>query len=443
MIFLIMVLVAAAVFSGLLGNWNDVFIIGIILAFNQTLDAFHRWKTWRILTQVNKLAGHDVYEVDSTVKIHSARRAHKIVAWITGIITGLIVCVLVFAWYAHLFSYDLVLGLMAFLVAVVPESLPLVITALLLRHAVELARGGLVIRRLHAIEQFGGAQVLLLDAHSRTQCCDAPNIAANAAALNMRIIVEPNEQIDHERVVAVSDRSVDADVTIAWATNGADGVLTGSSCAAIEHAIISGRRACAAIRRVFLYLFSCNLAEALIVLLALLCGQPFPLTAVQLLWVNVLTDGLMDMALIHERDERLPMQPVHITTPNLIVHIVLLAVVQVASCLTVFYLCMPRGLVYARTMVLLTVIGAQWFNAWNCRSEYSNVFKLNVRLNYWLVVETVALVVLQIIIFTVAPLRTLFGLVPLDFADVILSTMAASSVLFIGQLYVFLKCIRE
>jgi Ca2+-transporting ATPase len=83
----------------------------------------------------------------------------------------------------------------------------------------------------------------------------------------------------------------------------------------------------------------------------------------------------------------------------------------------VFRALYTTDLAYARTMTLQVMAMYQWFNAWNCRSEHTSLFKLGFFANRWLILATSLVLGLQMIILYVPFMRELFKTVPLSFCD--------------------------
>ena len=84
----------------------------------------------------------------------------------------------------------------------------------------------------------------------------------------------------------------------------ADMIVLDDSFSSIVEGVKEGRCAYSNIRKVVSLLLSCGLSEVLFFTLAIICDLPVPLVAIQLLWLNIVTDGLQDMALSFEREEK-------------------------------------------------------------------------------------------------------------------------------------------
>src|SRR3990172_668581 len=118
-------------------------------------------------------------------------------------------------------------------------------------------------------------------------------------------------------------------------------VLTDDNYASIVAAVEQGRVIYANIRKFVFYLLSCNLAEIAVIFLATLAGLPSPLTPIQLLWTNLITDGAPALALgvergdpeIMEQPPRPPAEPVinRSMRPGVAVQAVAIAAVTLAA----------------------------------------------------------------------------------------------------------------
>ena len=80
-------------------------------------------------------------------------------------------------------------------------------------------------------------------------------------------------------------------------------IIIDNDFTSIVEGIKEGRVAYANIRKIILFLISCGLAEVLFFTLSILFNLPMPLLAIQLLWLNVVTDGIQDLALSFEKSE--------------------------------------------------------------------------------------------------------------------------------------------
>ena len=213
------------------------------------------------------------------------------------------------------------------------------------------------------------------------------------------------------------------------AKQAADLVLLNDSFINIVDAIEQGRHIFYTLKRIILYFFSTNMGEVLIVLFALMTSLitgsdlPLPITAVQILWLNLVTDGFLDVGLSMEPKEPDLLKNFWLTKKQRLIDSQLL--------LTMLYMSIPMGigslfvflhyykldLAHARTMTLITMAMYQWFNAWNCRSEKRSLFELGLFSNRWLIAVMALVLFLQTAIVYIPFMRHIFKTVPLSEND--------------------------
>ena len=207
------------------------------------------------------------------------------------------------------------------------------------------------------------------------------------------------------------------------AKQASDVILLNDSFVYVVKAIEQGRHIFYTLRRVVLYFFATNMAEILIVLFALSFMLPVPITAAQILWLNLVTDGFLDIALSLEPEEaglldaRWLARKRRLVDGALLSKTLFMAVPMAVGSLLVFYANYTVDLTYARTMTLLTMAMYQWFNAWNCRSERLSILQSGLFTNRWLLVATTFVLLLQIMLIYAPFMHTIFKTVPLTWSD--------------------------
>ncbi|MDP4038484.1 MAG: cation-transporting P-type ATPase [bacterium] len=198
------------------------------------------------------------------------------------------------------------------------------------------------------------------------------------------------------------------------AKQAADIILLDNNFAAIVEAIRYGRGIVTNIRKMVSYLFATSLAEILTVLSALVVGLPLPVTALQILWINLVTDGVTVIPLGLEPMEKDLMQtkPQSKTAPLLsrqhIIRIILVATIMAALTMTIYLVNLTADQTYAKTMAFATLVVVQWANAINSRSEKRSFLEGLKRPNWTLVAGLTIAIILQILVLF-GPLRTIFN----------------------------------
>jgi len=211
-------------------------------------------------------------------------------------------------------------------------------------------------------------------------------------------------------------------------------VVTDDNFASIVAAVEEGRGIYDNIQKFIHYLLSCNSGEILVMFVAALVGMPVPLFAIQILWVNLVTDGLPALALgfdptapnIMKRPPRRTDEAV-ITRPRAMAILGQGAVIAACS-LAAFSLLSAGGhtLGRARTGAFFVLSSAQLFHAFNCRSPRESLFALGLRSNMKLVGAVLISFSLQVLVVYAPFLQRIFKTETLHPAD-LLEVLALSS----------------
>lgn len=220
----------------------------------------------------------------------------------------------------------------------------------------------------------------------------------------------------------------EADIGIAMGISGtdvtreaSDMVLTDDNFSSIVAAIEEGRGIYDNIRKFIRYLLSCNVGEVLVMLLAVLGGLPLPLVAIQILWMNLVTDGLPAMALGVDPIERdIMLRPPRNPRESIFSHglgwrIILNGAVIGLLTLAVFWLALGsgQGVDLARTMAFNTLVFLQLFYVFACRSEHTTIRELGLFSNPHLFIAVLISAGLQLAVTYVPFLRPIFHTVPM------------------------------
>ena len=199
-------------------------------------------------------------------------------------------------------------------------------------------------------------------------------------------------------------------------------VLTDDNFASIVNAVEEGRTIYDNIRKFVHYLLATNAGEVLVMFGAVLVGWPAPLAAIQILWINLVTDALPAMALGVEPAEpdvmRRPPRPPNerVITPRRGLLILSHGALNAAAAGVAFY-AVYRGhdanLPAARTTAFVTLALAQLMFSFGCRSFRYTLPQLGVFTNRWLLAAIAFSALLQVLVVTIPALRPLFKVTPL------------------------------
>lgn len=199
-------------------------------------------------------------------------------------------------------------------------------------------------------------------------------------------------------------------------------ILSDDNFSTIKAAIKEGRNIYENIRKFIRYMLASNVGEILVMLFAMMLGMPLPLVAIQILWINLVTDGLPAMALgmdqaegdVMKREPRSPNEGVF--ARGLTWKIISRGFMIGAVTLAVFWLTLqahPDELIRAQTVAFVTLVMAQLIHVFDCRSEYS-VYHRNPFENRYLVVAVLISTLLMLAVIYYPPLQTIFHTVALD-----------------------------
>jgi Ca2+-transporting ATPase len=239
-----------------------------------------------------------------------------------------------------------------------------------------------------------------------------------------------------------------ADIGVAMGITGtdvaketADMVLTDDNYASIVAAVEQGRIIYSNIRKFVFFLLSSNVAEIMIIFLAILAGLPSPLTAIQLLWLNLITDGAPALALavekgdpdIMQRKPRAKSEPIINKSMGLGIGIQTIA--QTGAVLTAFALGLiwhleagahiPAGanpMAYllghdwrgvdvqtAETMAFMTLSLCELFRAYTVRSERASIFQIGLFSNRYMQYAVGLSIALLVLVVSVPFLQPIFN----------------------------------
>ena len=206
----------------------------------------------------------------------------------------------------------------------------------------------------------------------------------------------------------------------------ADMILTDDNFASIVAAIEQGRIIYSNIRKFVYFLLACNVGEILIIFGSMVIGLPIPLKPVQLLWLNLVTDGAPALALGLEKGDpdimthppRSPHEPV--INRDMAIGIGVVGLVDALAVLAVFYLALqryPGQLAVAQTIAFATLCCSELIRAFTARSEHHSVFSIGISSNRAMVWAVGVSFLLVLVVIYVPFLRPFFDTEPLTVND--------------------------
>ncbi len=224
----------------------------------------------------------------------------------------------------------------------------------------------------------------------------------------------------------------------------ADMIIIDDNFKSIVAGVKEGRVAFANIRKIIYFLISCGLAEAAFFCLAIACDMPMPLVAVQLLWLNVVTDGIQDLALSFETAEpsilkEKPRDPKQSIFDKRLVREIAVSGVIITAVVFAFYWFLINRLnmeiTSARGYVMCLMVFIQNIHVFNCRSESRSAFTVPLKSNWFIAAGIFCTLLLQILVMKVPIFSTFLQAVSIPAWAIYWIFIIASSILVLMELY--------
>jgi Ca2+-transporting ATPase len=247
-----------------------------------------------------------------------------------------------------------------------------------------------------------------------------------------------------------------ADIGVAMGINGtdvskesADMILLDDNFATIVNAVKEGRRIFDNIRKFVKYIMTCNGAEIWTIFLAPLIGLPMPLLPIQILWINLVTDGLPGLALANEKEEKdvmkRPPRPSgeSLFADGIALHIVWVGLLMAALTLGTQAWAFQSGREHWQTMVFTVLSFSQLGHVLAIRSEKQFLFRLGLLSNLPLTCAVLLTVLLQIAVIYVPFANELFKTQPLSAGEFLFCVSVAAVLFHAVELEKFIKSSKK
>ena len=225
-------------------------------------------------------------------------------------------------------------------------------------------------------------------------------------------------------------------------------IIVDDSFKSIVSGVELGRCAYANIRKVCYFLLSCGLAEVLFFLLSIVFDLPMPLVAIQLLWLNLVTDGFQDIALSFEKSEKgiMKKKPIkkdeNIFNRKLIEEVIVSGFFIGLIVFSIWYVLINKlnfDVSTARGYIMVLMVFIQNIHVFNCRSETESAFNISLKSNPLIIVTIFGSILLQIIVMEVPILSHYLKTSPMPYTDMFMLLLYGIIILIVMEIYKLIR----
>ncbi|MGZ5253539.1 MAG: cation-translocating P-type ATPase [Flavitalea sp.] len=284
------------------------------------------------------------------------------------------------------------------------------------------------------------------------------NVFARVAPLQKKNIVEAMKQ-NKNFVSVTGDGANDAPalkvahIGIAMgsgtdlAKEAASLIVTDNNFASIAAGVEEGRYTYDNLRKIVYLLISTGAAEILMVAIPIIFGLPLPFIAVQLLWLNLVTNGIQELSLAFEEGDPLAMKKPprdpkesifdKLMNSQIIVSAIVMSIITI---LTWYWLTIQPDYneIHARTVIMMLMVLIQNFHVLNCRSEIRSIFNLSFKKNNTVIISIILAQLVHIAASYTPGLRDILQLEPITLKEWLFLIPLASLILFAMEIYKFI-----
>ncbi|OYT35049.1 MAG: cation transporter [Candidatus Aenigmarchaeota archaeon ex4484_52] len=241
-----------------------------------------------------------------------------------------------------------------------------------------------------------------------------------------------------------------AHIGVAMGKNGTDVsrqasdlILKDDNFATIVSAIKEGRVIFNNLQKCVAYQLSCNYAELIIIFFGILLGFPLPLLALQILFMNLVTDDLTAIALGFNPSSGdimkiKPRKKKTILNKELFVYIAIAAIVVGVVCLSAFfisYYVLGQSIAVARTTTLITLVFMEIANAYNFRSFRKKVIGRSLLVNKYLFLASILSVLLTLLVVYFAGMNSIFETLPVGLVNISIAVFSSLLIVVVFDVY--------
>ena len=202
-------------------------------------------------------------------------------------------------------------------------------------------------------------------------------------------------------------------------------IITDDNFSTIVKGVEEGRKAYNNIRKVIYLLLSTGFSEIILFVFSIIFNLPIPLTAIQLLWLNLITNGIQGDALAFEKDdenvlkEKVKKQTIF---DKLMIKEIAISSIMMAAIEFIFYVYLLKirktEIILARSYLLTLMVFMENIQIFNCRSEKKSVFKVPGENNRFLIISIILTLCIQTLIVRVPELSGFFGLKTIEMTKI-------------------------
>ena len=229
-------------------------------------------------------------------------------------------------------------------------------------------------------------------------------------------------------------------------------IISDDNFKSIVSSIKEGRGTYSNIRKVSYLLLSCGFAEVLFFLLSVIFNFPMPLVAIQLLWLNITTDGLQDLALSFEKteDDIMLQKPKNtnesVFNKELLTEVLISGLSMGLIVFLVWAILLDKlnfDVYVARGYIMMLMVFMQNMHTLNCRSESKHIYEVGFKKNPFVIFSIILATTLQIIVAEVPVLSEFLDTTSVPLLHMIILFLISCSIIIIVELYKSIKKRKE